>query len=352
MKGLALKTPLLSIAISAFLFGISPPLAKLLVGGMPPMALAGVLYLGAFIGLSLYSAGKKVEPEKIAEPLERKDLPWLAGSILTGGIIAPISLMKGLTLVSGMAASLLLNLEGIATAVIAVFLFKESAGRRLWSALACMTLAGMFLTWQPDLGEFNIAGPSLIALAMACWGMDNNLTGKIADKDPVQIARIKGLVAGTFSISAALILGVEIPLGVTLVFALLLGAFSYGISMVFFIKALKGLGSFRTGVFFSFAPYIGVIASVIILGERIGWVILPATAFMAGGLWLLINRGGHFHLHDHEPVIHNHLHVHDDMHHLHEHFKVINEPHAHEHVHDEVSHIHVHWPDECHRHEH
>ena len=352
MKGLALKTPLLSIAISAFLFGISPPLAKLLVGGMPPMALAGVLYLGAFIGLSLYSAGKKVEPEKIAEPLERKDLPWLAGSILTGGIIAPISLMKGLTLVSGMAASLLLNLEGIATAVIAVFLFKESAGRRLWSALACMTLAGMFLTWQPDLGEFNIAGPSLIALAMACWGMDNNLTGKIADKDPVQIARIKGLVAGTFSISAALILGVEIPLGVTLVFALLLGAFSYGISMVFFIKALKGLGSFRTGVFFSFAPYIGMIASVIILGERIGWVILPATAFMAGGLWLLINRGGHFHLHGHEPVIHSHLHVHDDMHHLHEHLEIINLPHAHEHVHDEVSHIHVHWPDECHRHEH
>jgi len=273
-------------------------------------------------------------------------------SILTGGIIAPISLIKGLTFVSGMAASLLLNLEGIATAVIAVFLFKESAGRRLWSALACMTLAGMFLTWQPDLGEFNIAGPSLIALSMACWGMDNNLTGKIADKDPVQIARIKGLVAGTFTISAALILGVEIPLGVTLVFALLLGAFSYGISMVFFIKALKGLGSFRTGVFFSFAPYIGMIASVIILGERIGWVILPATAFMAGGLWLLINRGGHFHLHGHEPVIHSHLHVHDDMHHLHEHLEIINLPHAHEHVHDEVSHIHVHWPDECHRHEH
>ena len=148
MKGLALKTPLLPIAISAFLFGISPPLAKLLVGGMPPMALAGVLYLGAFIGLSLYSAGKKVEPEKIAEPLERKDLPWLAGSILTGGVNAPKNLMKGFTPGSGMAASLLLNLEGIATAVIAVFLFKESAGRRLWSALACMTLAGMVFKMQ------------------------------------------------------------------------------------------------------------------------------------------------------------------------------------------------------------
>ncbi|MCK4636615.1 MAG: DMT family transporter, partial [Methanomicrobia archaeon] len=259
------KNPLIFIVISASLFGISPPLAKLLVKDIPPVVLAGLLYLGAFAGLSFYSIGKRIimtDPDKKAAPLERKDLPWLAGAVLVGGIIGPISMMTGLALVSGFSASLLLNLEGLATAMIAIFFFKENAGKRLWPALVCMTIAGILLTWDPSQGKFNIVGPLLIIFAVVCWGMDNNLTRNISHKDPIQIAKIKGFVAGTTSLSLALILGMKISLDLTVAFALLLGSFSYGISLVFFIKALEGLGSSRTGAFFSLAPFIGAITSL------------------------------------------------------------------------------------------
>lgn len=318
------------------------------------MALAGLLYFGAFIGLSLYSLWtrkKTIDPNKKAEPLEKKDIPWLAGAVLTGGIIGPISLMMGLTLVSGFSASLLLNLEGVATAMIAIIFFKENGGKRIWLALACMAIAGVFLTWDPDQGKFNIVGPLLIIFAMVCWGIDNNLTRNISDKDPMQIAKIKGLVAGTFSLSLALILGMKISLDITIAFALLLGSFSYGISLVFFIKALKGLGSSRTGAFFSFAPFIGAITSIIILREWIGWVMFPAIVFMIIGIWL-INSEKHSHLHIHKPIIHIHSHVHTNMHHLHEHPGTVHEPHTHEHTHIEITHNHIHWPDTYHRHEH
>lgn len=348
------KTPLIFVIISASLFGISPPIAKLLVGDIPPVALAGLLYLGAFIGLSLYSIGRRnktIDPNKKATALERKDFPWLAGAVLTGGILGPISLMMGLTLVSGFSASLLLNLEGLATAMIAIIFFKENAGKRLWLALACMAIAGGFLTWDPELGKFNIVGPLLIIFAMVCWGMDNNLTRNISDKDPIQIAKIKGLIAGTFSLSLAFILGMKISLDITIAFALLLGSFSYGISLVFFIKALNGLGSSRTGAFFSFAPFIGAITSIIILKEWIGWVMFPAIAFMIIGIWL-INSEKHSHLHIHKPITHTHSHIYTDMHHLHEHSGTFHEVHTHEHIHTEITHIHVHWPDTYHRHEH
>ena len=348
------KNPLIFIVISASLFGISPPLAKLLVEDIPPVALAGLLYLGAFAGLSLYSIGKRIimtDPDKKAAPLERKDLPWLAGAVLVGGIIGPISMMTGLALVSGFSASLLLNLEGLATAMIAIFFFKENAGKRLWPALVCMTIAGILLTWDPSQGKFNIVGPLLIIFAVVCWGMDNNLTRNISHKDPIQIAKIKGFVAGTTSLSLALILGMKISLDLTVAFALLLGSFSYGISLVFFIKALEGLGSSRTGAFFSFAPFIGAITSLIILKEWIGWVMFPAAGFMIIGIWL-ISSEKHSHYHMHKQITHTHSHVHNDMHHLHKHSGAFHEPHTHEHTHVEIAHTHVHWPDTHHRHEH
>ena len=341
------------IIISASLFGISQPIAKILVKDIPPVALAGLLYLGAFAGLSLYSAARRnraTEPDKKAAALEKKDFPWLAGAILAGGIIGPISMMQGLTLVSGFSASLLLNLEGLATAFIAVLFFKENAGKRLWLALACMTVAGVFLTWDPSQGKFSIVGPLLIIFAMVCWGIDNNLTRNISHKNPMQIAEIKGFFAGAVSLSLALILGMRISVDLTLVFALILGSFSYGISLVFFIKALGGLGSFRTGAFFSLAPFIGAVASLIILREWIGWVMFPAAGSMIIGAWLIISEK-HSHLHLHEGITHTHSHVHDE-HHLHKHSKPFREPHTHEHVHRELTHVHVHWPDTYHRHEH
>ena len=349
------KRPLIFIVISAALFGISPPLAKLLVKDISPVALAGLLYLGAFIGLSLYSIGRRknaTDPYKKAVPLERKDFPWLAGALLTGGVIGPISLMKGLTLVSGFSASLLLNLEGVATSIIAVLFFKENAGKRLWLALGCMTSAAVFLTWEPGPGKFSIAGPLLILFAMVCWGIDNNLTSMISDKDPIQIAKIKGFVAGMISLSLALTLGTKMPLDLTMIgFALLLGSCSYGVSLVLFIKGLRGLGSFRAGGFFSIAPFVGAMASLVILREWIGWVMFPAAGLMMIGVWLIVSER-HSHTHLHNTVTHMHSHNHDDMHHLHEHSVTSHEPHTHEHMHIELAHAHVHWPDTHHRHVH
>jgi len=348
------KSPLLYVIFSAILFGLSAPLAKLLGRNIPPLVMAGLLYIGSFIGLSLYAVTTRIfktNPDRKPAPLDKKDFPWLAGSIIAGGMIAPFCLMTGLTMVTGFSASLMLNLEGIATAVIAVFLFKENAGRRLWLALACTTAAGVFLSWDPARGKFSIAGPLLILLAMICWGVDNNLTRNISEKDPVQIAKIKGLIAGTGSLLIAYVLGIRISLDPTLALVLALGSFSYGVSLVFFIKALKGLGASRTGTFFSIAPFVGALASLIILKEWTGWVMFPATALMIIGLWI-IGRERHAHLHVHKPTTHTHLHYHNDAHHQHGHKEAIQEPHTHEHEHEEMAHIHSHWPDMHHWHEH
>lgn len=348
------KLPLIFVLLSAILFGLSAPLAKLLVRDVPPLLMSGLLYLGSFIGLSIYTALERIaisNPVRKSAPLDRKDLPWLAGAIIAGGMIAPFCLMMGLTMVTGFSASLLLNLEGIATAVIAVFLFKENAGKRLWLALACTTAAGIFLSWDPARDKFSIVGPLLILLAMICWGVDNNLTRNISEKDPVQIAKIKGLIAGTSSLLIAYALGMRVSPDLTLVFVLALGSFSYGASLVFFIKALKGLGASRTGAFFSIAPFIGALASLIILKEWTGWVVFPATALMIAGLWI-IGRERHAHPHVHKPTTHTHSHYHNDAHHQHRHGEAIQEPHTHEHEHEEMTHLHAHWPDMHHRHEH
>jgi drug/metabolite transporter (DMT)-like permease len=346
------RKPLIYVVISATLFGLSSPLAKLLLKDVSPITLAGLLYLGAFLGLSLYSllTNKRVHEAK-AERLGRRDLPWLIGAILAGGVIAPVSQMMGLNLISGYSVSLLLNLEGVATAIIAVFFFRENAGKRVWFALLCMTIAGVLLSWNPGQSKFNIAGPLLILVAVVCWGIDNNLTRQISDKNPIQITYIKGLVGGAISLSVAFILGLKIPLDFTLLFAILLGALSYGISLVFFIKALKGLGSSRTGAFFSLGPFVGAIASIVILREWIGWMMFPALLFMALGAWL-ISSERHEHAHIHLATTHTHTHRHNDMHHLHNHPDGVEESHTHEHTHSELNHAHAHWPDTQHRHEH
>lgn len=347
------RRPLAHIILSAVLFGISPPLAKLLVNDIPPIALAGFLYLGAFIGLSLYSICRKiisVESTRGAG-LKKGDFPWLFGAVLSGGVIAPICLMLGLSRISGFTVSLLLNLEGMFTALMAVFFFKESAGKRLWLALICMTVAGIFLTWDSKLGRFDFVGPLLVSLSMACWGIDNNLTRNISARNPIQIACIKGLVAGSLSVSLAYALGTESKWGLPIVYALLLGSFSYGLSLVFFIKALEGLGSFRTGIFFSLAPFIGAAVSLVLLREWIGWVMFPATILTVSGVWL-VSTEKHSHLHVHQEITHSHFHDHEDMHHNHEHLETVRGRHAHEHRHLEEVHGHAHWPDTHHRHEH
>ena len=293
----------------------------------------------------------RAELDERTASLNKKDLPWLAAATIAGGVLGPIGLMAGLARTSGFSASLLLNLEGVATALIAVRFFKEEAPRRLWLALGAMTAAGVCLTWDPGLGRFNVIGPLLITLAMVCWGLDNNFTRNISDKDPVQIAGIKGLFAGAISLTLVVVLGIDLTITIQTGYALLVGALCYGLSLVLFIKALQRLGAFRAGAFFSLAPFIGAAVSLIVLREPLGLAMLLACLLMVVGAWLIITEK-HAHAHRHERLMHFHAHTHGDLHHLHSHPEAIEEPHSHEHTHEVLDHIHGHWPDIHHRHGH
>ena len=350
--------PLVAVLASAVLFGASMPLAKLLLGGIPPVALAGLLYAGAFLGLAVYrgAAGfarrrSRSQGSAGEAPLEKRDLPWLAGAILSGGIGAPILLMLGLSRVTGFAGSLLLNFEAAATALIAVFLFRENAGRRVWAAIALMTAGGVLLSWNSGQGRLELAGPLLVLAAMAGWGLDNNLTRQISDKDPVQIAMVKGLVSGAFSLGLAFALGQGVSPELPVLAGLAVGALGYGLSLVLFIKGLKGLGAFRAGALFSIAPFAAALASILVLGDRVRPGLAAAGLLMAAAVFLVV-RDRHAHAHHHDRMTHSHAHIHSDLHHDHAHEGDVREPHLHGHVHEGTDHFHGHWPDSDHRHGH
>lgn len=350
--------PLVAVLASAVLFGASTPLAKLLLGGIPPVALAGLLYAGAFLGLAVYRGAtgcarcwSRSQGRAGEAPLEKRDLPWLAGAILSGGIGAPILLMLGLSRVTGFAGSLLLNFEAAATALIAVLLFRENAGRRVWAALALMTAGGVFLSWNSGQGRLELSGPLLVLAAMAGWGLDNNLTRQISDKDPVQIAMVKGIVSGAFSLGLAFALGQGISPELPVLAGLTVGALGYGLSLVLFIKGLKGLGAFRAGALFSIAPFAGALASILVLGDRVRPGMAAAGLLMAAAVVLVV-REKHAHAHHHDRMTHSHAHVHSDLHHVHAHEGDVREPHLHGHIHEETDHFHGHWPDSDHRHGH
>jgi drug/metabolite transporter (DMT)-like permease len=356
------RRPLLSIFLSAALFGASPPLAKILLRDTDPLVLAGLLYAGAGIGLTLFSRLRRLGGRAGSEPspFNRKDTPWLAGAVVCGGIAAPILLLFGLSRLSGFSASLLLNLEGVATALLAVLLFGEPAGRRTWAALAAMTAAGMLMSWDVSAGRISATGILLVLAAMAAWGADNNFTRMIADKNPVRIAQVKGLIAGAFSLGLAALLGRPFPAWPFLLAGAALGALSYGASLVLFIQALSGLGAFRTGAFFSLGPFVGAALSLVLLPEAPAWPLIPGFLLMLAGTALIVLER-HGHAHHHDRLIHAHLHHHHDDHHDHGHNGLGEGPppseergreHAHEHSHEEREHSHAHWPDIHHRHGH
>ena len=344
--------PVAAIILSAALFGISAPLAKSLVEGMPATELAGLLYLGAFLGLSFFIVFRWLTGKRNKyEPLARNDAKWLIGSIVSGGIAAPILMITGLTFISGFTASLLLNLEGVFTALLAVTLFRQKEGKRLWMALIIMTLASVLLTYDPTNGGFRIEGTLFLVGAMLFWGLDNNLTQKISGKDPVQISMMKGMVAGTSSIIITLLIGVPMVFGPGIGYALLLGAFSYGVSLVLFILALSKMGSSRTAALFAIGPFIGAAISIPLLGEPLEWLMLPASIMMAAAVWL-ITREKHSHEHRQTAITHAHPHEHADPHHQHHPHEEIVGSHSHLHAHEETVHSHAHWPDTSHQHDH
>jgi drug/metabolite transporter (DMT)-like permease len=337
---------------AAALFGASTPLAKLLLGELPPLGLAALLYLGSGAGLALtrWALGLRSGHGGEAMPA-RRDLPWLAGAIVCGGAIAPVLLLWGLRGTGAATASLLLHLEGVLTTLLAAAIFREAVARRIWLATLLIVAAGALLSWSPQAaGGWSLQS---LAIALACffWALDNNLTRKVSAADPVVIAMAKGLCAGSVNLGLALAGGMQWPSPAIVAAALLLGYVSYGISLVLFIHALRNLGSARASAHFGAAPFIGALVAVLLLKEPLSASLIAAMAVMAAATWLLLGER-HGHLHAHDPLVHSHSHVHD-AHHRHPHRGDEGpEPHAHEHVHEPLAHAHPHLPDIHHRHSH
>ena len=336
---------------AAALFGASTPLAKLLLAEVSPVVLAGLLYLGSGLGLALLRLVRGIDQRPREAPLTGRDWGWLAGAILAGGIVAPVLLLWGLSGSSAAATSLLLNFEGLMTIFVAGVLFREAVGARVYLAALVMLAGGFVLAYDPN-APLSFSTHSLaIVGACAGWALDNNLTRRISATDPVVIAMTKGLAAGTFNLALGFALAGAFPAFGPAAGALTLGFVAYGVSLVFFIYALRHLGAARTAAHFSTAPFIGAALAVPLLGEPVTPSLIAAATLMATATWLVLTES-HLHEHEHGRLVHAHRHVHDE-HHRHDHQGGEGpEPHVHEHVHEPMRHAHPHMPDLHHRHEH
>jgi drug/metabolite transporter (DMT)-like permease len=364
MKRLRIDPGVLSALCAGVLFGASTPLAKRLMQGIDPWMLAGLLYLGSGVGLGVYRALRRMlrGPAADAVSVRGADRWWLAAAISAGGIIAPVLMMYGLSRTAASSASLLLNLEGVFSILIAWFVFRENFDHRVALGALAVTAGALLLSFNGSLRWTNIVGPAAIAAACLAWALDNNFTRKIALSDVTQIAMLKGLVAGSVNVAIAAALGHSMPahsmLGpatpsaVVLLAAGVVGLGGYGLSLVLFVIALRYLGAARTGAYFSVAPFAGASIAIAFFDEPFTIQLLASAALMIVGLWLHLTER-HDHAHTHALLIHNHRHVHDSHHqHFHDAAQAGAVPHAHPHTHAPLRHAHPHYPDEHHRHDH
>ena len=336
---------------AAIFFGASAPFAKLLLGDISPVYLAAFLYLGSGAGISLLKLSQRItRPSQQTEAgVKKADIKWLAGAIISGGVMAPIVLMVSLQNTPASTASLLLNFEGVGTTLIALLFFREAISRRAWTAILVITLASIFLSTNFSTGFGLSIGALGIILACVLWGLDNNLTRNISGKDPLVIVAWKGLAAGTFSFILATLLGNSLPSFTSIALTMGLGFISYGMSTMLFILSMRGLGAARTSALFGTAPLAGVLLSIFIFSESPSISYIFAGILMIGGALLLINEE-HSHLHVHKVLFHEHSHRHDDPAHYHD--STATGAHSHEHEHPAEKHEHDHMPDIHHRHEH
>ena len=333
---------------AALLFGAGTPAAKLLLGPVNPWMLAGVLYLGSGVGL----AALRLLQSDHRAPVPREDLKWLVGAILCGGVMGPVLLMFGLARMPASGASLLLTMEGVFTALLAWFVFRENFDRRIALGMGLIVAAAVVLSWPGDV-RIDSALPALAVVgACLCWAVDNNLTRKVALADATFIAMSKGLTAGIVNVALALAIGAALPAAGLFAMGALVGLFSYGISLVLFVVALRHLGTARTGAYFSTAPFAGALLSIGLLGEPVTWQLVLAAVLMGWGVWLHLTEQ-HLHDHAHEALEHEHEHVHDE-HHQHAHADPVaaETRHTHWHRHDPLTHWHAHYPDAHHGHKH
>jgi drug/metabolite transporter (DMT)-like permease len=372
---------------AALLFALSTPVAKTLLASCPALMLAALFYCGSGAGLLLLMAALRQHGSEVkAALIAPGEIKWLLPAVLAGGVLAPVAMMSGLALSAAAEASMLLNLEGVFTAVIAWYIFKENFDRRIFFGMVAIMLGGCLLSvsggsasslssgglvtlhWQP--------GSLLIALACLLWAIDNNFCKRVATSDPLAVAMVKGLTAGTVNLGLALFLGQQLPAPSVCALALLTGFFAYGLSLVAYIAAQRRLGTARTGAYFASAPFVGALLAFVIAPEPVGINFVIAGFLMAIGIWLHLSED-HEHEHEHPYMAHSHKHrhalgaqgetlvvtadgiVYGDIHHVHSH----DDPqsmvpldasgaHEHFHVHEPLKHSHKHYPDIDHEHSH
>lgn len=339
-----------AVLSAALLFGAGAPLAKGLLGSVNPWLLAGLLYLGSGIGLSIYRWVRHSSPGRLL----RGEWPWLVGAILSGGVVGPVLLMVGLSAMPAGEASLLLNAEGVFTALLAWIVFRENVDRRVALGMAVIVAGAAVLSW-PSAGRVVASWPALAVLgACLAWGIDNNLTRKVAHADATWIAAVKGLAAGSVNLLLAFVLGAAWPRLPILAGALFIGCLAYGVSLALFVVGLRHLGTARTGAYFSVAPFFGALLAIPLLDESFSLPMVIAGVLMAFGVWLHLTEK-HAHEHRHEATEHDHEHVHD-VHHRHAHDEArlsdTVKRHRHHHRHEILTHEHPHFPDIHHRHTH
>ena len=339
---------------SAALFGASIPVAKVLLGTIYPAVLAGLLYCGAGAGIALlrWFLSWRTSSPAPQVPLQSKDFPSLIGAIAAGGTAGPLLLMYGLAHTEASTASLLLTLEGAATALIAWFAFREGFDRRIAIGMVCLVAGAAILSWSGSPSWQEVSGPLAIVCACIAWGIDNNLTRKISLSDPLEIVQWKGFVAGPTNLALGLLAGAALPGPATVGLAAIVGFLSYGVSLALFVLALRGLGAARTGAYFSTAPFIGAVIATVVLSEPVTGQLVAAGALMAIGVWLHLSEN-HDHDHEHDTMDHAHPHMHDEHHqHAHGPDDPPGEPHTHRHRHAPLTHRHPHTPDMHHPHSH
>ncbi len=338
--------PLVWCVLAAALFGASTPASKPLLDNASPVLLSGLLYLGAAIAVAPWA----LRNLRIIRMVPRRSLARLAGAVVFGGIVGPILLLTGLNMASAASVALWLNLETVATALLARFFFREHLGTRTWIAVCLIVAASVGLSGA----SFGAIVPGLlVALACLSWGLDNNLTAVIDQFSPAQITFVKGLGAGVVNTGIGLFATTESLEASTVGAALGIGALAYGASILLYVAGAQQLGATRSQLIFSTAPVWGIVLAWSALGEPVEAMQLVAAGLMAFAIWLWQSEQ-HSHMHSHLEMAHTHWHRHDDGHHDHSHAG--SEPttswHSHEHHHAATEHRHDHRPDLHHRHEH
>ena len=338
--------------VAAVPFGASTPFAKALVGDMTPFVLAGLMYSGAGLGLAVVVSVRRIFGRGGVSMPTRSQIPAIVAVVAIGGVLGPLFLMLGLRRTSAVAASLMLNLESVFTALIAWTVCRESTSRRLIIGMLANFAGGVVLAWSPQDVRLVSSGTLLVAAACVCWGIDNNLTRSLSALDPELLEAIKGLGAGATSLACAAALSQALPSLAGVLSAAAVGLLGYGISVALFIYGLSQLGTARTGAYFAVAPFVGAAVGNVVFREPVTWQIAVAATLMAIGLYLHLSEQ-HAHTHEHEPLEHEHSHRHDE-HHAHSHTEELDESDEHSHVHRHalLAHRHRHFPDLHHRHRH